>query len=569
MPVFNLRKWRWWLVVLLTLLTIVVLIYRPAEKTLKAYGVDEYYLRSQEPVLGILSRTGDITSANAVNIAHGSVIWKSTAFWFDERSLQQLLANGPALITIETWLKGSLNDDNVLAAVYHGKFDNRIQQLGKLIALSKYDVYVRFDPDMEVPALVFPWQYQAPGDYSKAFNYVARKLKQLAPKVKIVWGPSGYPGDIEYWPDNRYVDVVSITLGSSSEDNANAYPSTNQVPEMLKQKLHRMRFINKPVMILGSAHVQPKSFRPEWLHAEAAYITSLSKTAVYSSRNFINQEPIKAVRKKLEIGVYDPQKKLVDLQGITAEHVFTDFGEVQRNEFEKNFKAVVARHHDVIVTVEPWKDTSGIIDTRLMTHIVQGRYDKLFSKLFGILGSTGQTVYLRFMHEMEIPINRYAWQSQDPVQYIQAYRHVMQLNGGPPPNVKKVWAPAGDRGSVDFWPGDDVVDYISIAIYGLPDKNITDPNKQELFSDIFKRKYYRMRFLSKPLFIAEFGVKGPESFQNKWLQNAAVTIKANPHVFGVSYFNLYDNPKVWGHMPAPNWSISSRSMQLFIDKVNH
>lgn len=569
MPVFYLKVWKWWFVALLMLLTVVVLIYSPAEKKLKAYGVDEYYLRSQEPVLGMLSRTGYITSAQAVNIAHGSVIWKSTAFWFDERPLQQLLASGPALITIETWLKSSLNDDNVLTAVYHGKFDNRIQQLGKLIDQSKYDVYVRFDPDMEVPALLFPWQYQSPGDYGKAFKYVARKLKQLAPKVKIVWGPSGYPGDTEYWPGNRYVDVVSITLGSLSEDNAKAYPATNQVPKMLKQKLHRMRFINKPVMILGSAHVQPKSFRPDWLHTEAACITSLSKTAIYSSRNFINQEPAKAFREKLEIGVYDPQEKLVDLQGITAEHVFTDFGEVQRNEFEKNFKAVVGRHHDVIITMEPWKDTSGITDTRLMTHIVQGRYDKIFSKLFGILGSTGQTVYLRFMHEMEIPIHRYAWQSQDPAQYIQAYRHVMQLNGGPPSNVKKVWAPAGDRGSVDFWPGDDVVDFISIAIYGLPDKNITDPDKQELFSNIFKRKYYRMRFLNKPLFIAEFGVKGPESFQNKWLQNAAATIKANPHVFGVSYFNLYDNPEVWGRMPAPNWSISPRSMQLFINHVNH
>ncbi len=78
-----------------------------------------------------------------------------------------------------------------------------------------------------------------------------------------------------------------------------------------------------------------------------------------------------------------------------------------------------------------------------------------------------------------------------------------------------------------------------------------------------------MRFLNKPLFIAEFGVKGTETFQNKWLQNAAATIKANPHIFGVSYFNLYDNPKVWGHMAAPNWSISPRSMQLFIENINH
>jgi beta-mannanase len=544
------------------------LVYRPVSNVLKSYYTDEYYLRSQEPVLGILSRTGDITNARYLNVAHGSVIWKSTGVWFDEQPLEQLLANGPALVTIETWLKGTLTGENVLTAVCQGKFDNRIQQLGAAIAQTKYDVYVRFDPDMEVPATIFPWQYQSPYDYANAFNYVARKLKQLAPKVKMVWGPSGFPGDTEYWPGNRYIDAVSITLGSLSEDHAHGYPITHSVPEMLKQKLHRLRFINKPVIILGSARVQQKNFNPEWLNNEAAYITRLSKTAVYSSRNFIDQDPIKPARKMLETGIYDPQEKLINLTGITAEHIFTDLGEVQRNDFEKRFKATANRRHNIIVTIEPWKDTSGIVDTNVISSILHGRYNTIFAKLFKVLGTTRQTVYLRFMHEMEIPIHRYAWQSQDPVQYIRAYRYFMQLNGGPPPNVKKVWAPAGDRGSIDFWPGNDVVDFISIAIYGLPDKNITDPNQQELFSDIFKRKYYRMRFLSKPMFITEFGVKGTEAFQNKWLQNAAATIKANPHIFGVSYFNLHDNPKVWGQMQAPDWSISSRSMQLFITEVN-
>mgnify|MGYP001554436898 FL=1 len=111
------------------------------------------------------------------------------------------------------------------------------------------------------------------------------------------------------------------------------------------------------------------------------------------------------------------------------------------------------------------------------------------------------------------------------------------------------------------------MDYISIAIYGLPDKNITDPNKQELFSAIFQRKYYRMRFLNRPLFITEFGVKGPEDYQHNWLAGAAKTLKENKHVFGICYFNLYDNPKAWGHIKAPDWSISPANMQFFCSSV--
>ena len=167
------------------------------------------------------------------------------------------------------------------------------------------------------------------------------------------------------------------------------------------------------------------------------------------------------------------------------------------------------------------------------------------------------------MHEMEIPIHRYPWQSQDPVNYINTFRYFMKFEGGPGSNVKKIWGPAGDRGSIDFWPGDDVVDFISIAIYGLPDKNITDPEQQESFRTIFERKYHRMRFADKPLFITEFGVKGPENFQDKWLSDAAKIINAYPQIFGVCYFNLYDNPKAWGHIKAPDWSITPASMQRF------
>jgi len=219
------------------------------------------------------------------------------------------------------------------------------------------------------------------------------------------------------------------------------------------------------------------------------------------------------------------------------------------------------------VTVEPWKDTSGKADTNVTKSIVAGRYDGEMRTLFRIFSQTKQTVYLRWMHEMEIPIHRYAWQSKDPVDYINAYRYFMQFEGGPPKNVKKVWGPAGDRGSIDFWPGDDVVDFISIAIYGLPDKNITDPNKQEAFSTIFNRKFYRMRFADKPIFITEFGVKGSEAYQDNWLKNAAETIKNNRHVFGICYFNLYDDDKAWGSIKPPDWSITPQSMKKFSNEV--
>ncbi|MCQ6956429.1 glycoside hydrolase family 26 protein [Mucilaginibacter aquariorum] len=533
---------------------------------LKNYLLNIYYPTNQQ-VVAVFNVNGESKVLPPGSIICYNAVFKNTALWSDKSAFETALSNHDVLITVETWLKGSDYKRNVLNEVANGRFDKQISELGAVIAKSKKKVFIRWAPDMEVPTDVYPWQFKLPKDYIEAFNYFSKRIKQLAPKVQIVWGPSGYPGDTEYWPGNQMVDYASITLGSSSEKSVNYYPLAGSIPEMLKSKLHRLRFIDRPVLIMSDEEGLKTNFKPIWLTDQQSYHHKYINT-VYSKNVYADSAKIKPERTALKIGVYDPNKKLFNRPRITVEHLFTDWGEVERGDFERNFLQVIDRHHEVIVTMEPWRDNSGITDTIVLENILKGRYDKQIKKLFDIISSTKTIVYLRWMHEMEIPIHRYAWQSQDPVSYINAFRYFMQFDGGPGINVKKVWGPAGDRGSVDFWPGDDVVDYISIAIYGLPDKNITDPEKQEAFSTIFNRKYYRMRFLDKPLFITEFGVKGSEAFQNKWLANAAKTINTNPHIFGICYFNLYDNPKAWGNIKAPDWSITPKSMIKFCSLLN-
>ena len=53
---------------------------------------------------------------------------------------------------------------------------------------------------------------------------------------------------------------------------------------------------------------------------------------------------------------------------------------------------------------------------------------------------------------MEVPAGKYAWQ-QYPDIYIKAYRHFMEQFAGLP-NIFRVWGPAGDRGSLEWYSGD-------------------------------------------------------------------------------------------------------------------
>lgn len=528
---------------------------------LKSVFINEYY-QSDDAVVAIFDRSSKSETFHPGAIPHYKAILRSTALFSSSGSVEAALADHDVLITVETWPNRLSYHKNVLSEIVHGKFDFGIKQLAKLAAEGKHQVYIRWAPDMEVPVQEYPWQFQSSDAYNRAFVYFAQKIKQYAPKVKIVWGPSGYPGDTEYWPGSQAVDLASITLGSNSEYSLNVYPKDQTIPEMLKHKLHRLRFINKPVLVIRSSHVNHSDFKASWLSDQQAYMDKY-KDLIYATSNYVDTGKVKPLRKHLDIGAFDPNKKLIEQNFITVEHLFTDWGELKRGDFERKFREVIDRNHDPIVTMEPWHDIDGKAENNALEAILSGKHDAEIRKLFHIISSVQRKVYLRWMHEMEIPIHRYPWQSQDPENYINTFRYFMKFEGGPGSNVKKIWGPAGDRGSIDFWPGDDVVDFISIAIYGLPDKNITDPEQQESFRTIFERKYHRMRFADKPLFITEFGVKGPEKFQDKWLSDAAKTINAYPQIFGVCYFNLYDNPKAWGHIKAPDWSITPASMQRF------
>ncbi|MDQ1089171.1 hypothetical protein [Siphonobacter sp. SORGH_AS_1065] len=460
--------------------------------------------------------------------------------------------------------------ENCLIETIRGDYDQTLKAYCRILAKSNREVLLRWCPEMEVPVHVYPWQYQSPKLYNEAFQHVSKLCKAAFPAIKIVWGPAGYPGAEEYWPGKEVVDLISVTLEGVSEELTNAYPRPVNQAIAIRRKIHRMRFMDKPILVLGPQTIKNKgvSIITKSFHQAIHQLKKEEPTFFSpSSDDQLALKPNDKTTTPLKIGVYDPKKLLLQNESVHVEHLFTDLGAIQNGSFEKEFNDVLSRNHDIIVTFEPWKDTYVRKDTNVLLNTLHGVYDKEFRKLYTLISATNQTVYLRFAHEMEIPIYRYSWQSQDPVLYIKAFRYFMFFDKNHASNVKKVWGPAGDRGSMEWWPGDDAVDYISIAIYGLPDKNITDPAQQETFRKIYDRKSYRMRFANKPFFITEFGVKGPEAYQQKWLEDAATTINQHPEIAGVCYFNLMDNPKVWGNISPPNWSISPQSLSHFVQMI--
>lgn len=468
--------------------------------------------------------------------------------------LEGLAPEAPLVLTLECWGSKYWPNyrSNPLAFVREGFYDQKLQDLADLLAQEKRTVYLRFNPEMEVPGRFYPWQ-EYPSVFIEAYHRVHQIIKEKAPAVLMTWAPAGYPGCDEYYPGADFVDAISVNLIGPSEENLSVYPRYDAETE-LRRRLHRLRFFQHPTLVMsGIKEELPKQ--------------ALANLQTYRAEASYLYQPVVADTNRekagFKLGVYDPEEKLTGIASINTEHLFFNLTTFRKEGLVEDLHKIAQRGHDAILTLEINKDSSEGREERGLEKLLNGVYQPCLNDLWPVLQAFPNSLYLRFPQEMEIPIHRYPWQSKEPKLYIDAYRFFMRQADSVLERVYRVWGPAGDRGSLEWYPGSDVVDYISIAIYGLPDKNITDPSKQEQFEQIYRRKSWRMRHAPEPLFITEFGVKGPDAYQKDWLLKASKVIREAPNLVGVNYFNMQDVAGVWGDIDAPKWSVSEESYQAF------
>lgn len=502
--------------------------------------------RSDQLLLAIAHT--DSATWQDVSVRHVALEVTHTASVKEWQALLEPLAGNDTLL-ISLYCKAPAS---VLDAELSGDYQSFWDALMQWAPRHKGELLLRWNPLPEIPVKDYPWQYQSPQKYIDAFRHAVEYCRQRAGRnFKWVYGAAGYPGALEYHPGDTYIHYNSVVLQPQQEATLKQYPREEELSQDLYRRLHRLRFSKKPILVLGEEAQANVSLSPgQWSGLQEAKALPQDSAPFGASPYFT-------------FGVYDPLEALSGKEGVTVEHLFLNWQDMRP--FQKDLKSLARRGHDAIITVEPYKDSLKNPDPELLQRIVEGQYDPAIHRFYESIANFPGTVYLRFAHEMEIPIQRYPWQSEDPIAYIKAYRYFMNFDHPAAQRARKVWGPAGDRGSLEWYPGDDVVDFISLAIYGLPDKNIQDYARQESFKTILQRKIWRMRWVNRPIFITEFGIKGPSSYQTRWLKDAAIAIGQEPRVMGACYFNLHDNPDVWGEgLPAPDWSIEPSSLDSFL-----
>ena len=449
--------------------------------------------------------------------------WKT-----DLRKLKSLSANN-IVLTINQWQRGVLNKMN------QPESDEVLKPfLSEIGSLPFQQIYLRWLPEMELSDGTNPW-----GNWGRFYSNLLEKMDKILKKqnsrLKILWSPSGATGLMEYFPSFSY-DAAGVNLDYSL------------------LSLNKMRFNDKPLFLFSED--------------ESLVIEDIKKRLLkvdYSvAKDLIDPDTINWAQ-NLQFGVYEYEIENSTKNNIDIEHIFINFQAIDNGELKSKLNGIKRRSNIPFITVEPGNSSSSE-DKQVMLDLLKGEYDYKINLLYQQLEDFDSIVYLRFAHEMEIPIRRYNWQSMLPQNYIKAYQYFL-LPSLKMPNIKKVWGPAGDKASMEYWPGKDYVDYVSFSIYGLPDKNITNFEKQESFGKIYDRKSRRLRYLPKPFIIAEFGVKGNDDYKRNWLNEAAEIIRNDNRIKAAIYFNSQDVPEAWGDITPPDWHISPAILDNFVTKL--
>jgi endoglucanase len=129
-----------------------------------------------------------------------------------------------------------------------------------------------------------------------------------------------------------------------------------------------------------------------------------------------------------------------------------------------------------------------------------------------------------------------------------------------------VWSPAGNDNAIDFYPGDDVVDYVGVTVLGDEGWDAQFGLPRQSFEQILQPRYDQLQELGKPVIVAEAGVSGTPQWQHDWLEAASESLDAFPLVRGVVYFDA-QNPAVNQFATRPDWRLTADSFGVFAESA--
>jgi cellulose synthase (UDP-forming) len=206
---------------------------------------------------------------NKLTFAHLYFSWVTYRPRELQEKLQVIQANGQRpFVTLEPWSDPTFTSrpSALLADVLAGKYDQRILQYAREMAAFPGRVMLRWGQEMENVTGRYPWANHNAALYQQAYRHFVTTSRLSAHNIRYVWSPAGDMGLERYWPGERYVDYVGVSVFEfPAFDQAHYHHATRSFHDQMTEKYNRVAKYGKPIVIAECGVTGSKAYQLSWL----------------------------------------------------------------------------------------------------------------------------------------------------------------------------------------------------------------------------------------------------------------------------------------------------------------
>ena len=188
------------------------------------------------------------------------------------------------LITVEPWSWARdwrVSPENLLSGILAGRYDANMSAVCSAAAQLKSPVTIRWAQEMDDKTGQFTWAFWNADGYVKAYRHVIDVCRKDLPNAKYMWSPQGDEGLQAYYPGDKYVDVIGLSVfGYQPYDKLEVGHDTTFV-ERTKPGYDRVAGFGKPIVIAELGYEGDDNYVRNWAseankpHAEFPAMTAV------------------------------------------------------------------------------------------------------------------------------------------------------------------------------------------------------------------------------------------------------------------------------------------------------
>ncbi len=220
-----------------------------------------------EITFGARDSVGNFQAASKVTINHKFEGWGSITTESLNADLEALSANNKMpMFTIEPWDKNG-QKETLLEDISFGVYDSYIETICRGIENNNVSkVLLRWGHEVDLHGRSrYSWAQNKPEQYKQAFQHWVTTCKSLTDKITYMYSPAGVEGLEQFYPGDKYVDVIGLSVFGYPDYEQNQYGKLLNFNDVFNNRYERVAVYKKPIFIAEFGIAGTDQYKKDWL----------------------------------------------------------------------------------------------------------------------------------------------------------------------------------------------------------------------------------------------------------------------------------------------------------------